>query len=267
MRATPKLLLPLAIALAAPAAAQWDGDGDEPCRVWRGNGSRQTHCEVREARVASRATLAVDAGRNGGITVDAHDGPAIEVRARVQAWAPTEARAREIARQVRIETDGTLRAYGPDDLDRSGWAVNWHVRVPRRTALDLETHNGPINVRGVAGRIQMEAHNGPLNLVGLSGEVRGRTRNGPLNVTLSGTRWTGAGLDVETTNGPVNLQIPRNYSAELETGTVNGPMNLDLEQPIPVRGRITRRLRTTLGNGGPPVRAVTTNGPVVLENG
>jgi hypothetical protein len=58
----------------------------------------------------------------------------------------------------------------------------------------------------------------------------------------------------------VNLSMPRNYSARLETGTVNGSMNIDF--PITLQGSIGRRITTQLGSGGPPIRALTTNGGV-----
>ena len=109
----------------------------------------------------------------------------------------------------------------------------------------------------------LEARNGPVALRGVSGDVRARTQNGPLTVNLDGERWTGKGLDAETTNGPVSIRIPDGYSARLETGTVNGPMRIDF--PITLQGSIGRRIETTLGQGGPTIRAVTTNGPVTIR--
>ena len=64
------------------------------------------------------------------------------------------------------------------------------------------------------------------------------TRNGGLNVTLSGDRWDGEGLDVETSNGGVTVTIPDGYNAELETRTVNGGLRIDF--PITVQGELTR---------------------------
>jgi DUF4097 and DUF4098 domain-containing protein YvlB len=89
------------------------------------------------------------------------------------------------------------------------------------------------------------------------------TTNGGVHVELDGSRWDGDRLDVRTTNGGVDLRVPRDYSADLETGTVNG--GLDVEFPIRVRGRISRRIHTTLGDGGPPIRVVTTNGGVRIR--
>ena len=119
----------------------------------------------------------------------------------------------------------------------------------------------PPEASGVAGRLSLRAVNGPIELDDVAGDVRARAENGPLDIRLSGLRWTGVRLDAETENGPVDLSLPAQYAAHLETSTVNGPMEIDF--PITLQGRIDpRRLAMDIGGGGPPVRAVTTNGPV-----
>ena len=132
--------------------------------------------------------------------------------------------------------------------------------VPRDTDLRLETMNGGIALADVRGDVDFRAVNGGVHLVGMAGHVTGRTTNGGLHVELDGRHWDGDGLDVETTNGGVTIEVPDDYSARLETGTVNG--GIDLGFALTVRGRIGRRLATTLGEGGATVRAVTTNGGV-----
>jgi DUF4097 and DUF4098 domain-containing protein YvlB len=97
----------------------------------------------------------------------------------------------------------------------------------------------------------------------MAGDVSGRTENGPITAELTGTKWEGARLDLQTTNGPVALTIPSGYNAHLETGTVNGPMRIDF--PVTVQGRISKQFSVDLGSGGATVRAVTTNGPVVVR--
>jgi DUF4097 and DUF4098 domain-containing protein YvlB len=113
--------------------------------------------------------------------------------------------------------------------------------------------------------MELSVTNGPLSLTDLAGDVHARATNGPLAVRLSGSRWDGQGLDAETTNGPVTLSIPAGYNASLTTGTVNGPMNIDI--PVTVQGRFPRQFTTQLGTGGAPIRAVTTNGPIVVRRG
>jgi DUF4097 and DUF4098 domain-containing protein YvlB len=125
------------------------------------------------------------------------------------------------------------------------------------------TQNGGVSLEGLTGRSEAHAVNGPVSIHNMSGEVVGRTQNGPVVADLQGTKWQGVGLDLQTTNGPVDLRIPDGYNAHLETGTVNGPMRFDF--PVTVQGRINRRLSLDLGSGGPTIRAVTTNGPVVVR--
>ena len=95
--------------------------------------------------------------------------------------------------------------------------------------------------------------------------MRGRTTNGGVEAELTGDTWEGTGLDLETTNGGVRLRIPEDYSARLETGTVNG--GIDIDFPVTVQGRIGREFSTTLGGGGPLLRAETTNGHVRISRG
>jgi DUF4097 and DUF4098 domain-containing protein YvlB len=143
--------------------------------------------------------------------------------------------------------------------------VSYRINVPRQNDLDLRANNGGITLVGVSGNVRFDTTNGGVRLTDVGGRVNGETRNGGLNVTLSGSRWEGEGLDVETSNGGVNLLIPDGYNAELETRTVNGGLRIDF--PITVQGELTgsRGLSTTLGSGGPLVRVRTTNGGVTIR--
>jgi hypothetical protein len=260
-------------AIVAPAAAQDSSqDWAERCRrnQW-GNDNRQVHCEVRETRIPARGSLRVDAGQNGGVTVRAWDGRDVVVRARIQTNARTADEAREMARGIRVNTSGTIGATGPDVSGRGrGWAVGYEILVPARTNLDVRTQNGPISVERLAGNVQLRAHNGPISLDRMAGDVNARAQNGPITVTLAGRRWSGEGLDVETVNGPVTLRMPRGYAAHLESGTVNGPFHAPSGMRPPRRegGRGYRpggRISTDVNGGGPTIRAVTTNGPVNIQ--
>lgn len=262
-----------AATLAQTAAAQRSSeDWAENCRRnYRHNGdSRVTFCEVRETRIPARGSLRVDGEQNGGVTVRAHEGRDIIVRARVQSWARSDEAARDLARGVRVSTDGTIRATGPNTQARNqGWAVGYEILVPTRTNLDVQTHNGPISVERVAGTINLRAHNGPIDLRELSGDVRARAQNGPLTVRLAGRRWNGGGLDAETVNGPVNLDMPRGYAAHLESSTVHGPISAPAGIR-PARNGRNRwspggRISTDINGGGPTIRVVTTNGPVDID--
>lgn len=262
LAAVPVLAALTAAALTAQSAtdARWLAQCREHWDDWR-----VKHCEVRVVTLAARGTIGVDPGPNGAVAVEAWGRDSIEVHARVETHASTEDEALALARDLRIVTSGsTISASGPTADHRQSWGVSFVIYAPRRSDLRLETHNGPIAVRDMTGRMTLEAYNGPVSLDGVGGDVHARTVNGPLDIVLTGKRWDGAGLDAETTNGPVHLAIPEGYGAELELGTVNGPMTVAFPLTVTIQGRIGRRITTTLGAGGAPVRVVTTNGPVEI---
>jgi Toastrack DUF4097 len=252
------------------ATAQGGDPNHEWCqdryRGWRDD-DRDRYCEVREFTLTGRNVVAVDGGPNGGIDVVGWDRNDIQVQAMVQTWDRRSDEAAALAREIEIVTSGTIRADGPRGWRgrrETGWSVSYRLRVPMHTNLDLETVNGGIGITDVHGEIVFHATNGGIDLSSIGGDVRGGTTNGGIHVDLEGSQWEGRGLDVETTNGGVTVTIPRDFRAELTTGTVNGGLQIDF--PITIQGRINhRRITTDLNGGGPPIRAVTTNGGVTIR--
>ena len=259
-------ILPVTMLLAASGVtAQTDKERSLKCEdSWRGSGRQQRFCEMREYPQAAASRIIADGRTNGGISVKGWERTDMLVRAKVEAWAPSEGEARTIVNQVNVQTaGGNIRADAPDFGRERGWAVSYEIFVPQRTDLSLKAHNGGISIADTRGTIDFDAVNGGVTLKRLAGTVRGKTVNGGLSVELAGTRWEGEELNISATNGGVSLAVPENYSARLETRTVNGRINVDF--PVTVQGRIDRELSVNLGSGGPLIRATTTNGGVSVR--
>ena len=223
-----------------------------------------SHCEIKEQTLPATETINVDGKMNGGISIKGWERNEILVRARIQTSGPSEAEAKELASQVRIETaGGKIFATGPENRKDHWWSASYEIFVPQRSNVSLKTNNGGISISDVVGRLEFSALNGGVNLSRVGGTVRGATTNGGLNVELSGARWEGEALDVRTTNGGVSMSIPENYSAHLETATVNGRLHVDF--PVTVQGEFKKELAVNLGSGGPMIRATTTNGGVSIR--
>ena len=242
-------------------AQQWETN----CDTHRENGDRARHCEVKSLTLTPHAGgLRVEGGPNGGILVKGWDQNEIAVRVVVVAHARTDERARAMVSQVQIEADrGVLGTDGPSGRRGEHWSASYEIYVPRSHDLNLDTKNGGVRVSGVRGKMELATVNGGVHISDLGGDVRARAKNGGLHIELSGSRWEGAGLDAETRNGGITMGVPTGYSARLEIGTTNGGLHIDF--PVTVQGRVTKRLSVTLGDGGPPIRAITTNGGVHLE--
>lgn len=232
------------------------------------SGERVSVTDLREMTIAASRSINVDGRQNGGINIKGEDRADILVRACVQSWGKTDEAARAIASNIRIATSGTIKAEGSDgDKD---WSVSYQILVPRATNLNLKAHNGGISISGVEGTAEFETMNGGLNVSNAAGSIKGRTRNGGVNVVLEGNSWKGSGLDVQTTNGGVNLRMPENYAAHVETGTVNGGFNseirgLTVEKTDENGRRRATRISTDINGGGAPIRVITTNGGVRIS--
>ena len=265
-RISPAFLMLSAVLVATTARAQGESRIErfhENCeRNW--NNDRARFCETRDFTLPVTSKLSVDGRDNGGVAFHGWDRREIKVVALIQSSADDDATARDIAKQIRVITDGgRVHAEGPAYRRHSSWSVSYEVYVPRESNLDALTENGGISADGVRGEMNFEATNGGIHLAEVGGNVRARTTNGGVTADLSGTSWQGQGLDLQTTNGGATVHVPRGYNARLETGTTNGGMNVDF--PITVRGAIGRRISTQLGSGGPLVRVITTNGGVHIS--
>ena len=259
------VVLLLGLGTSGPVWAEtWDDWCDHNWN--RGNWENESFCELREFELeAPRGTLHVDAAPNGAIRVEGWDGNGVRLIVRVTGWSRrSESVARDIVKQVEIATGGTIEVRGPHPGRNAHWSADFWLFVPNGIEMDLESQNGGIALENVNGALELRTVNGGISVSGVSGDIRGRTTNGGLDVELTGRRWEGEGLDLVTTNGGVDLDIPQDYNARLQTSTVNGTLRTDF--PVTLRGRIDRQLHTTLGDGGPTIRARTTNGGVVLRD-
>lgn len=225
-------------------------------------------CEMR------RTTFALPGGHlsveteNGGIQVTGEDRSDVALEAKVQAWGPSESDAKDLLKEVAIETaGGNVRDHAPKRsfFGRQGYAVEYHLRVPRHLAADLHTVNGGVDLSRIDGAIRFATTNGGVSLSRVAGDVQGHTVNGGLDIALDGDTWHGEGLRAETMNGGVDMRIPSGYSAHLETATVNGGISVGF--PITIQGEIKNHLSTDIGHGGPTVHVQTVNGGVSITRG
>jgi hypothetical protein len=231
---------------------------------YRGNYDRAHFCELRNFTLRPGGKISVDGHENGGVSFFGWDRNEVKVVAMIQTNADDDSQAEALAKQIRINTEGGhISAEGPSSVSRKWWSVSYEIYVPRRSNLEAVTRNGGVSAADVEGELDLHATNGGIRVENVGGDVRGETTNGGVTASLTGTSWRGKGLDLQTTNGGINLTIPRGYNANLETGTTNGGMRVDF--PITVRGLIGRRIQTQLGSGGPPVRVMTTNGGVRIS--
>ncbi len=233
----------------------WCQEGKPSRRGW--------YCEVRELTLDVHGPVALNASPNGGIEVEGWDSGEIYVQAKVQGQARNDEAAYQVVSEVQISMGEELKASGPRSGRGRSWSVSYRAKVPRETDLGLSTTNGSIKIRDVTGQLEMTTVNGGISMAQVAGDVSARAVNGGIKALLGGTAWQGDGLELHTTNGGIEIDLPAEFNAVLEAATTNGGIQTDF--PITVTGRIGKRLNGVLGDGGPTISATTTNGGVKIR--
>lgn len=249
--------------VATAGFGQMRNNTSKELKCENGNWGKPRSCEVRESTMPYAGQLNVDGRQNGGVTVKGWDRADILVRARVEGSGETDGDAKAIAAQVRVNASaGRVAAEGPSTSGpgNSWWSVSYEIFAPHNANLEIVANNGGIHLADLRGNIQFKTRNGGVHVARLGGAVKGVTVNGGIHVELTGSRWDGQGLDLESNNGGVHVEIPSNYSAEFEASTRNGGLHSDFGGV----SKSEKRIRTSLGSGGALVRVVTTNGGVHL---
>ncbi|HEX4007914.1 MAG TPA: DUF4097 family beta strand repeat-containing protein [Acidobacteriaceae bacterium] len=253
---------------AAQLPSNWHGgECPDDSNHW-GHWGQAHVCQMRTTTVALASGHMSVNTTNGGIEVTGEDRSDVALEARVQAWGASTTAANNVLNQVSIDTaNGDIRDRGPkfSFLGRSGYSIDYRLRVPRHLAAEFHSMNGGIELAGLDGKVRFSTTNGGVQLSQLSGDVQGNTVNGGLDITLAGDRWQGEGLRADTTNGGIDLRVPDHYSAHLESSTVNGGISIGF--PITVQGEIKNHLDTDLGSGGATVHVETVNGGVTISHG
>ena len=155
------------------------------------------------------------------------------------------------------------RSRGDREGRRNEVTVEFRVRVPRGVKIAAHSVNGEVRVDGATAEVEAESTNGSVLVTTTGGPVNARTTNGSIRASM-GKFDLKSDLHFESTNGTVIAEFAEDIDAEVELSTVNGRFLTDF--PVTVSGRIDpRRLRATLGKGGPRIRLSTTNGNVELR--
>jgi hypothetical protein len=164
------------------------------------------------------------------------------------------------------------------------WTVYLIVRAPKDAALDLETENGPVELRDLSGTVKARTQNGPLSVRGCAGDITAstqngpidfsgggrrvdlRAQNGPLTVTLGGTSWDGGSLTATTKNGPLDLVLPEGFESGVEVeASEHSPFTCKARACAGAERTWDDDARQVHFGGGPTIIHLSTvNGPVSI---
>ena len=129
----------------------------------------------------------------------------------------------------------------------------------------VSTGNGDVDVAGAKASVRVTTGNGDVDVTTAEGPVDVRSGNGDIDVKISALRAK-EDMAFHTGSGSVRLTLPANYNGELDATTGNGSIRSDFD--LKVKGQLSpRRVRATIGEGGPMLRMSTGNGEFEIRRG
>ena len=242
---------------ASPAVAQ-----DQPFQ-WRGRLAEGQTIEIRgvmgdiDAVASSDAIVLVEASRRGRrsdpesvrLEVVQHDGGVT-----ICAVYPTPRNARR--KNECAPGGGSMSTQGNDVQ------VDFRVRVPAGVRFAGHTVNGDVAADGLASNVLAATVNGSVD-VRTTGFAEASSVNGDITCRVGTNRFRD-GVEFETVNGSITVQMPDGLNADFRASTVNGSIDSDFQ--ILVTGKVSpRSVRGTIGEGGPELRLSTVNGSIRLQ--
>ena len=225
----------------------------------------------------SRSYTLADGGRlelinvNGRITAEPSAGTSVELVGERTAKASSDDAARELLGQVEMREEAgasqvRVEVRAPRNFRLGGVEVQWTVKIPKGTVVDLRNTNGKIQLTGLTGEIRARTVNGGVEGRDLSvASLEASAVNGGVDVELAAPLGDAGRVSLETVNGGVQLALPGASKVSVVARVTNGGINTG-SLPFQVTGEQTRRrFEGTLNGGGASVTLETTNGGVRLS--
>jgi len=160
--------------------------------------------------------------------------------------------------------EDSYRSRNSDRRNRNEVTVDFKVHVPKGVKVAAHSVNGEVRVDDVSSEVEAGTVNGSVVVSTAGGPVSATTVNGSVRASMG--RFDGnSDMNFSTVNGSVVAEFPNTeLNADVDMSTVNGRFYMDF--PVTISGRIDpRRLRASIGKGGPKIRLSTVNGNVELR--
>ncbi len=238
--------------------------------------------------LSSGATLTVTGAPNGSIKIVGSPKNEIEIIAIIGIEAANDVEFTKLAAITGFVTDesairvavgsvGPHNKFGlkklpkdfPKNLLTVPFRIDYEIRVPRYTDLEIDGGKGDLSITGVEGsmRVNFIETKGDVEVVG--GTTNITVGKGTLDMAFGVRGWRGRSATVNVGTGGLNVSLPSNMHAEidatvLKTGTIANSL-VDLKPRDRKVAFTDRSIIAKAGVGGSPLKFTVGDGTMKLE--
>ncbi len=235
----------------------------------------------------SGGTVTVIGAPNGSIKIIGEPRREIEISAEIEIQAATEADLNTLAQVTTFVTDENIGSISiisvgthdkkylkrltknklPKSLRGLPFRIDYVIRVPQYSDLDISGGDGDFELSGVSGAIKVNylKTDAKLDLVG--GGIMATFGSGTVDVFIPARSWSGRFLDINVASGTLNASLPPGLNAEIDasvlrTGNVNNTypdIKAERKQPFTPTSVVGK-----VGNGGVSLKFIVGDGDLNL---
>jgi hypothetical protein len=223
-------------------------------------------------RFSYGGTVTLIAAPRGSITVEGWSRNEVELTAEIELKGPTEADLDQLAtvntfvfdedlNHLSILTTGTHdRVFMkksaknfPKKLLNMPWKIDYRLRVPVNTDLEVNAGHGNVKLTGVEGALRVSATESDTALTLSGGTVSTTVAAGSINLTIVARSWRGAGADIRIASGTINVDLPAGFSGDIDAEVLRTGKIVNTYEGLAPRekpGITDRTVRARAGYGG-----------------
>jgi len=238
-------------------------------------------------RFAFGGTVTLIGAPEGSITIEGWSRSEVDISAEIQLRADTEADLDLLAtvntvvldedmNHLRVLTTGTHdRAFMrvaakkfPKTLLGLPWRIDYRIRVPVSTDLEINAGRGAINLAGVEGNIRLSGTESDANLNLSGGTLSATIALGKVNLSVPVRSWRGVGAEVRLAVGEVTIELPSGFNGDLDAEILRSGQIADLYgglEPREKPGITAQKMRARAGAGGASFQLTVGDGTIYIK--
>jgi hypothetical protein len=238
-------------------------------------------------RLGYGGTVTIAGAPLGSITIEGWQRNEVDVIADIEWHAPSEADFAQLAamnnfvvdddpNHIRIITTGThdrsfMKRFAknfPKRLMDLPWKIDYRIKVPVATDLDISQGIGPVKLAGVEGALRLNAlqSDASMSLTGTDASIT--IQNGSVYFSVPARSWRGLRSDVKLASGNLVVEIPAGFNGDINAEVVRtGAIEITYPSLEPrERNGITARLvHARAGNGGATLSFTVGDGTIRIK--
>lgn len=232
-------------------------------------------------------TVTLIAAPRGSVTVEGWPRNEVELTANIELKGPTEADLDQLAtvntfvfdedmNHLSILTTGTHdRAYMkraaknfPKKLLNMPWKIDYRLRVPVNTDLEVNAGHGEVKLSGVEGALRVSATESDTALTLTGGTLSTTVTAGSITFSIPARSWRGSGADIRIASGTINVDLQPGFSGDIDAEILRTGKIVSTYEGLASRekpGITERTVRARAGAGGPFFRFTVGDGTVNIR--